>query len=82
MTDGFLSLAFGFCAALVLDGSQDVVAFGYQSQGDCVVHFHLLDSHGDTVTIGGHSIGVSMIDGGAEVLIDDLRFVVPKTAGI
>ena len=82
MPDGFLALAFGFCAALVLDGGQDVVALGYQSEGECVVHAYFGESYGDTVTINGHEIGVALIDGGAEVFIDDLRFVIPKTSGI
>jgi hypothetical protein len=79
MPDGFISLAFGFCASLVIEGNQDLVAFGYQSQGECVAHLFLGDSHGETVTISGHSVGVTMLDGGAEVSIDELRFVIPKT---
>ncbi len=54
--DGFTLLAFGFCAALTLNGNQDVVALGYTSAGQCIVHMHAGDSHGETVTINGRGM--------------------------
>jgi hypothetical protein len=79
MLDGFTALAFGFCAAVVLDDGQDVVALGYVASEHCVVRMYAGDSHGDTVNINDHDVGIEMIDGGAVVHIDDLEFVVPKT---
>lgn len=79
MIDGFVALIFGFCAAAIDDASSDVVAFGYQSDGQCVVRMYLGDSHDQTVTINEHSVSVKLLPGGAEVGIDDLRFVLVKT---
>lgn len=81
MIGGAVVLAFGFCAAMDLIGGQDVVALGYVSKGECIVHARFGDSHGDTVTINEHSIGIDMIEDGAVVHIDELRFVIPKTEG-
>lgn len=80
MIDGFVALAFGFCAAIEEDGGQEVVAFGYVSAEECHVRIYLGDSHGETLTINQHEIGVKILGEGAEIGIDDLRFVIPKTA--
>jgi hypothetical protein len=82
MLDGFTALAFGFCAALTLDGGQDIVAVGYVASGQCVVRMYAGDSHGDTVTINDHDIGIEMIEGGTVVHIDDLQFTIPKTEDV
>jgi adenylosuccinate synthase len=82
MEAGFVALAFGFCASVIQDEGQNVVALGYVSETTCVVRMEVGDSHGDTVTINDHDIGVEMIDGGAVVHIDDLLFVIPKTVGV
>lgn len=82
MDAGFVALAFSFCAAMAMIGNQDVVAFGYVSGRECVVHAYVGDSHGETVTINDHSIGIEMLDEGAVVHIDDLQFVTAKTEGI
>ncbi len=80
--DGFTLLAFGFCAALTIDGNQDVVALGYVSSDTCIIRMEVGDSHGETVTINGHEVGIEMIEGGAVVHVDELQFVIPKTEGI
>lgn len=82
MEAGFVALAFSFCAAMAMVGGQDVVAFGYVSGKTCIVHAYVGDSHGETVTINQHSIGIEMLDDGAVVHIDELRFVIAKTEGI
>ncbi len=82
MDAGFVALAFSFCAAMATIGNQDVVAFGYVSGKSCVVHAYVGDSRGETVTINQHSIGIEMLESGAVVHIDDLRFVLAKTEGI
>ncbi len=82
MEAGFVALAFSFCAAVATLGNQDVVAFGYVSGKQCVVHAYVGDSHGETVTINQHSIGIDMLESGAVVHIDDLLFVIAKTEGI
>ncbi len=79
---GFVALAFSFCAAMAMVGGQDVVAFGYVSGKTCVTHAYFGDSHGETVTIGQHAIGIDMLDAGAVIHIDELRFVIAKTEGI
>jgi hypothetical protein len=82
MDAGFVALAFSFCAAMATLGGQDVVAFGYVSGKECVVHAYVGDSHGEMVTINGHSIGVEMLAEGAVVHVDDLQFTIAKTEGI
>ena len=82
MLDGFTALAFSFCAALTLDGGQDVVALGYVSQGECEVHMVVGDTQGEAAVIDGHEISVKMLEHGAEISVDDLRFVLIKTEGI
>jgi hypothetical protein len=82
MDAGFVALAFSFCAAMATLGGQDVVAFGYVSGKECIVHAYVGDSHGETVTINDHSIGIEMLSEGAVVHIDDLRFTIAKTEGI
>ncbi len=79
---GFVALAFSFCAAMDIIGGQDVVALGYISRDKCIVHARFGDSHGDTVTINHHSIGIDMIKDGAVVHIDELLFVIQKTDGV
>jgi hypothetical protein len=81
MDSGFVALAFSFCAAMAVIGNQDVVAFGYVSGKACIIHAYVGDSHGETVTINDHSIGIEMIEDGAVVHIDNLLFVIAKTDG-
>lgn len=81
MPAGFIALAFSFCAAMTLNGGQDVIALGYVSHGKCIVQMEVGDSHGQTATINGHDVGVEMIEEGAIVHIDDLQFVILKTEG-
>ena len=82
MDAGFVALAFSFCASMAMVGGQDVVAFGYVSGKSCITHAYFGDSHGETVTIGQHSIGIEMLEEGAVIKIDELRFVIAKTEGI
>ena len=82
MDAGFVALAFSFCAAMSTIGGQDVVAFGYVSGKQCVVHAYVGDSHGETVTINQHSIGIDILESGAVIHIDDLLFTIAKTEGI
>lgn len=77
----FVALAFGFCASLTSHGAQDLVALGYIAKDECVVRMIVGDSHGETVTVNDHEIGVTILHDGAEVQIDDLHFVVQKTEG-
>lgn len=77
----FVALAFGFCASLTSHGAQDLVALGYVSKDECVIRMIVGDSHGQAVTVNDHEIGVTILQDGAEVRIDDLRFVIPKTEG-
>jgi len=82
MEAGFVALAFSFCASMAMVGGQDVVAMGYVSGKECIVHMYIGDSHGETVTINQHSIGIEMLESGAVVHIDDLLFTIAKTEGI
>ena len=40
------------------------------------------DTQGEAAVIDGHEIGVKMLEHGAEISVDDLRFVLIKTEGI
>lgn len=84
MPHGFIALAYSFCAAMGIEGNQDVIKLGYISNGECIVQMMLGGSKGpeDTITIGDHEVAIEMIDGGAVVHIDDLQFVVQKTEEI
>lgn len=72
MTGGFVALIFGFCAGMTDTGS---IQLGYQSNGECIVQLEA-DGDGDGVVVEGHTLGWEMLQGGAEVTIDDQKFVV------
>lgn len=80
MTHGFIALIFNFCAAMSPPGEDaGTIQLGYQSQGECVVRMIVGDSHGDTVTINGHAVGVELLVGGAQVTIDGQGFALIET---
>lgn len=78
MTGAFVALIFGFCARIADNGA--VINFGYQSMDDCVEVLDLTDSnpHGDRLVINQHTINWEFLDGGAEIGIDEQRFVINK----
>ena len=77
MIDGFTILAFGFCAAIA-DLPSDNVRLGYVSDGKCIVQMEVGDTGPDHFTIQQHDFKIELLDGGAEVSIDDLKFVLPR----
>jgi hypothetical protein len=76
MLADFITLAYSFCAAIVAAGGADLVAVGYVSSNRCFVQVETIES--TRKVIDGHDILVEIIEGGAIVGIDTLRFVVPK----
>ena len=80
--DGFTALAFGFCAAITMYHGTELIDFGDVVAGQCETFALIGDSHGQTARIKGHDIGVDIFDGGAEVVVDGLKFVVPRTSRI
>lgn len=78
MVDGYTALAFGLCAAINLHGAQDMVEFGYIAHNRCVVQLEVGDPIATTI-IGGHDVAVIMLEDGAEIAIDNLRFTIQKT---
>jgi hypothetical protein len=80
--DGFTLLPFAFCAQIVMLDGQDLVDLGKVVAGICNTDILIGDSHGETAPIKGHDIGVAIFESGAEVWIDGLRYIVPKTARI
>jgi hypothetical protein len=67
---------------MVIGLGQDLVEFGKVVDGACDTHYLFGDSAGDTASIYDHNIGVSIFDDGAEVYIDGIRYIVPKTAPV
>lgn len=80
MTDGFTALVFGFCAMVSSEG--DSVELGYVSEDKCIVRVDIGNTHGQTATLNEHEVGIKMLEGGAEISIDDLRFVIQASKGI
>lgn len=79
--DGFTALAFGFCAAIASIHGQPLVDLGQIVAGECQTFAWVGDSHGESAVIHGHDFEVSMFYGGAEVIIDGRKYIVPKTTG-
>jgi hypothetical protein len=75
---GFIALAFGLCARMIIGMGQDLVEVGKVVNGMCDTKYAFGDSHGETAPVYGHYIGVELFDEGAVVHVDDLKFVVPK----
>lgn len=80
--DGFTLLAFGFCAGLASFHGQTVVDLGVVKSGECDTFVYLGDSDGESAEIRGHDFAVSIFEGGAEVIMDGKKYVVPRTVGI
>ncbi len=80
--DGFTLLPFALCAQMTIGMGQDLVELGNVVAGVCDSNLLLGDSHGETAHIKGHDIGVTMFEYGAELWIDGVRFIVPKTQGV
>lgn len=78
MDHGFVGLIWGFCAAISQPGEEapNTIKLGYQSEGQCIVRMVVGDSHGETITINEHAISVEILEGGAQVNIDEQGFVV------
>lgn len=76
--DGFMALAFGFCAAVANVHGQYLIDLGNIVAGECKTFAWVGDSRGESVRVQGHDISVSMFEDGAEVTLDGRRFVVPK----
>jgi hypothetical protein len=80
--DGFTALAFGFCAAVTMYHGTELVDFGEVVAGQCETFALIGDSRGRTARIKGHDIGVDFFDSGAEVAVDGLKFIIPRTLRI
>lgn len=73
----FVSLIFGFCAAISDNGHE--VLFGYQSQGECAVITELgAEDERPNIVADGHTINWAIFDEGALIKIDDQTFTVMK----
>jgi hypothetical protein len=77
MLADFVTLAYAFCAAIVPAGGEDLVAVGYVSSDRCFVQLEAAES--TVKVISGHDISIEVVEGGAVVGVDALRFVVPKS---
>lgn len=77
----FTALAFGFCAVLSTFRGQPTVSVGDLLDGECQIRVVYGDGQIDEIR-DGHYIGVKIIDVGAEVIIDDQRFVIRKTLSV
>lgn len=84
MLHGFIGLIFNFCVAVSPPYGEyaNTVELGYQSEGECVVRMIVGDSKGDTVTINEHTISIEILEGGAQVNIDNQGFALIYTEGI
>jgi hypothetical protein len=80
MLTSFTNLAYAFCAAIVAHGASDLVAVGYVSGHHCFVQVEAAEN--TTHIINGHDIGIEIIQDGAIVGIDALRFVIVKTPNV
>jgi hypothetical protein len=80
MLVSFTTLADAFCAAIVPAGPADLVAIGYLSGGRIFVQVEAVRN--TTKVINGHDISIEMIEGGAVVGVDSLRFIVSKASSI
>jgi hypothetical protein len=76
MLTSFTNLAYAFCAAIVAHGASDLVAVGYVSGNRCFVQVEAAEN--TTHIINRHDIGIEVIEDGAIVGIDALRFVIVK----
>lgn len=78
MTGTFVALIFGFCARVADNGN--IINFGYQSSEKCVEVLDLTDSNpkSDQLVINQHQINWEWLEGGAEIGIDEQRFVLMK----
>lgn len=76
----FTALAFGFCAVISTLNGGPSVSIGEILDGACDIKATYRDGQIDEIP-GGHFIGIKIIDVGAEVIIDDQKFVVRKTEG-
>jgi hypothetical protein len=76
----FTTLAHAFCAAIISAGPADLVAVGYLSSDRCFVQVEAVRNM--TQVINGHDISVEIIEGGAVVGVDSLRFIVLKASSV
>jgi hypothetical protein len=80
MLANFITLAYAFCAAVLPAGATELVAVGYISLDRCYVQF---ETGGNAIkVIAGHDISIEIVQDGAVVGIDALRFFVPKAPSI
>lgn len=80
--EGFVLLAYGFCASLVHFHGQEMIDLGKVVAGECDTFVYLGDSNGESAEIMEHDFSVSIFEGGAEVIMDGKKYVVPRTVGI
>jgi hypothetical protein len=80
MLDSFTLLAYTLCAAVVPAGTRELVAVGYVSLDRCFVQIET----GENVVkvIDGHDILIEIIEDGAIIGVDTLRFFVSRAPSI
>jgi hypothetical protein len=77
MLTTFTHLAYAFCAAVLSHGTGDLVVVGYVSLDRCFVQIETSESV--TKVLDGHDISIDIVDDGAVVEIDTVRFAISKT---
>lgn len=76
----FVSLIFGFCAAISDHGHS--VLLGYKAKDECVVVTELgAEDERPNIVADGHTINWAIFDEGALIKIDDQTFTVLKFGG-
>ena len=80
MLDGFTLLAYAFCAAVIPAGTRELVAVGYVSLDRCFIQIET----GENIAkvIEGHDVSIEVLQDGAVIGIDTLRFFVSKAPSI
>lgn len=79
--DIFTALLFGMCASVTDPPNADAVLIGYVTSEKCEVSFGIGDTHGQTVSLGGHDYSVDIIDNGAILTMDGHQFLLKVTTG-
>ena len=77
----FTALSFGLCAAMFVADGDDYVKLGETIAGECEPFVYLQDTGGRSAVIKDHDISVLIFDDGAEVTVDNRKFIVPKLKG-
>jgi hypothetical protein len=67
----FTTLAFGLCASIY---NPNTLAVGYISSGECVIQYIITE--GVTARLNDHEVTTTILEGGAEVTVDELKFVI------